>query len=91
MTWMDQYDTLAKPSRTPSPPTINLIWTVLYSVIRISFGFVFTQTYHRKVSTTVALPFAVNLVANLLYMPIIAGLRSVPLAADFVIAWATII
>ena len=38
-----------------------------------------------------ALPFAVNLVANLLFMPIFAGLRSVPLAAaDIVIVWATL-
>ena len=38
------------------------------------------------------MPFAINLVANLLFMPIFAGLRNVPLAAvDIVIVWATII
>jgi tryptophan-rich sensory protein len=37
-------------------------------------------------------PFAVNLVANLLFMPIFSGLRSVPLAAvDILIVWATIL
>ena len=42
--------------------------------------------------TKVALPFALNLVANLLFMPIFAGLRNVPLAAaDILIVWATII
>ena len=34
----------------------------------------------------------INLVANLLFMPIFAGLRSVPLAAaDIVIVWATLV
>jgi tryptophan-rich sensory protein len=40
----------------------------------------------------VALPFAINLVANLLFMPILAGLGNVPLAvADILIGWATIL
>ena len=40
----------------------------------------------------VALPFAVNLVANLLFMPTFSGLRNVPLAAaDIVVVWATIL
>jgi benzodiazapine receptor len=45
-----------------------------------------------KVRRLVAVPFAINLVANRLFMPIFSGLRSVPLAAvDIVIVWATII
>jgi hypothetical protein len=62
------------------PATISLIWTILYPVIIASFGFVFVfvQAFRRKVPPKVALPFAVNLVANLLFMPIFAGLRSVP-------------
>lgn len=92
MTWMDWYNSLAKPSWTPAPSTISLIWMILYPVILISFGFVFVQAFRRRASWKVALPFAVNLVANLLFMPIFAGLRSVPLAAaDIVIVWATII
>jgi len=86
MTWIEWYDSLAKPSWTPAPATISLIWMILYPVIVVSFGFVFVQAHRRKVPTKVALPFAVNLVANLLFMPIFAGLRSVPLAAaDIVI------
>ena len=42
--------------------------------------------------TKVALPFALNLVAILLFMPIFAGLRSVPLAAtDILIVGATLV
>ena len=91
MTWIDWYDSLAKPSWTPAPATISLIWTVLYPIILVSFGFIFVQAFRGKVGWKVALPFAVNLVANLLFMPIFAGLRTVPLAAaDILIVWATI-
>jgi translocator protein len=81
MTWIDWYDSLAKPSWTPLPSTISLIWTLLYPVILVSFGFVFVRAFQRKLPRLVALPFAVNLVANLLFMPIFSGLRNVPLAA----------
>jgi benzodiazapine receptor len=92
MTWMDWYNSLAKPSWTPAPATISLIWTILYPIILVSFGFVFVQAFRGKVAWKVALPFAVNLAANLLFMPLFAGLRNVPLAAlDIVIVWATIL
>jgi benzodiazapine receptor len=92
MTWMEWYDSLAKPSWTPAPATISLIWTILYPVILVSFGFVFLQAARKKLPGRVALPFAINLVANLLFMPIFAGLRSVPLAAaDIVVVWATLV
>ena len=92
MTWMEWYGSLAKPSWTPAPSTISLIWTLLYPVILISFGFVFVKTYQGKLPRFVTLPFAINLVANVLFMPIFAGLRNVPLAAgDIVIVCATIL
>src|SRR5579871_1696630 len=92
MTWMDWYDSLVKPSWTPPPATISLIWMILYPIILVSFGVVFVQAFRNKVPRMVAVPFAVNLVANLLFMPIFAGLRSLPLAAgDILIVWATII
>ena len=92
MTWIDWYDSLSKPSWTPAPSTISTIWMILYPVIAASFGFVFVLAFRRKLPRRVAMPFAINLVANLLFMPIFAGLRSVPLAAaDIVIVWATLV
>ena len=92
MTWIEWYNSLAKPSWTPAPATISLIWMILYPVIVASFGFVFVQASRQKLASKVALTFAVNLVANLLFMPIFAGLRSVPLAAaDILIVWTTLI
>ena len=92
MTWIEWYNSLAKPTWTPAPATISLIWMILYPIILISFGFVFVQAFRGKVGWKIAIPFAINLIANLLFMPIFAELRSVPLAAaDIVIVWATIL
>ena len=92
MTWRDWYNALEKPSWTPEPSTIGLIWQILYPVILISFGFVFVQAFRGKVKWLVALPFVINLVANLIFTPIQFGMRNLPLAAvDIVVVWTTII
>lgn len=92
MSWKEWYDSLVKPSWTPEPATIGLIWQILYPIILLTFGFVFVQTIRRKVPWKLALPFAINLAANLVFTPIQFGLRNLPLAAvDIVIVWATIL
>ena len=92
MSWMDWYNSLAKPSWTPTGSTIGLIWQILYPVIIVSFGFVFVQTMQKKVPWAVAMPFAINLVTNLIFTPIQFGMRNLPLAAlDILIVWSTII
>lgn len=92
MDWLDWYNSLAKPSWTPAPATIGIIWRVLYPIIFVSFGFVFLQALRKKLPWIVALPFAVNLAANLIFTPIQFGMRNLPLAsADILIVWATII
>lgn len=90
--WIDWYNSLAKPSWTPAPGTIGLIWQILYPVILLSFGFVFLQAYRSRIPWFVALPFAINLVANLIFTPIQFGLRNLPLASvDILLVWSTII
>ena len=92
MTWMEWYNSLAKPSWTPAPGTIGLIWQILYPIIIVTFGFVFVQAIRRKVPWQVALPFAINLVANLIFTTIQFGLRNLPLASvDILVVWSTII
>jgi len=92
MDWKTWYDELAKPSWTPAPATIGLIWQILYPVILITFGFVFVQVLRRKIPARVALPFALNLAANLVFTPIQFGLRNLPLAAvDILVVWGTIV
>ncbi|MFN7813170.1 MAG: TspO/MBR family protein [Planctomycetia bacterium] len=90
--WMDWYQSLAKPSWTPAPRTIGAIWQILYPIIAVTFGFVFVQAARGRLPAIVALPFAINLAANLLFMPIQFSLRSLPLAAvDIVVVWGTIL
>ena len=92
MDWMIWYNSLAKPEWTPSPATIGLIWSVLYPVILVSVGFVFIKVYRQQWPRKTAVPFGLNLIANLLFMPIFSGLRNVPLAAvDILLVWVTII
>jgi tryptophan-rich sensory protein len=53
---------------------------------------VFVQAIRRKVPWKVALPFAINLFANLNFTPIQFGMRNLPLAsADILVVWVTII
>jgi benzodiazapine receptor len=92
MTWMEWYDALDKPNWTPPPATIGLIWQILYPIILVSFGFIFVQAMRKKLPWMVAVPFAINLTANILFTPIQFGLRSLPLAAvDILVVWATIV
>lgn len=73
MEWRDWYDSLAKPSWTPEPATIGLIWQILYPIILITFGFVFVQAIRKKVPWKVALPFGINTPSRFL-LPLAAPL-----------------
>lgn len=63
MPWIEWYNSLARPSWTPVPFTISLIWMILYPIILISFGFVFVQSARKKPPWKVAVPFAITLAA----------------------------
>ena len=92
MDWRPWYDALAKPGWTPSPATIGLIWNILYPIIVISFGWLFWRIWRGQMPRAVALPFTINLMANLAFTPILFGWRSLPLAAvDVLLVWATIL
>lgn len=92
MEWIDWYNSLQKPSWTPEPATIGLIWQILYPIILVTFTFVFVQAFREKLPWIVVLPFAINLVANLIFTPIQFGLRNLTLAAvDIVVVWLTIL
>lgn len=91
MSWIEWYNSLSKPSWTPQPDTIGLIWKILYPIIFVSFGFVFFKAMRREIEWKIALPFVLNLIANLIFTPIQFGLRHLPLASlDILIVWLTI-
>lgn len=92
MSWMEWYNSLQKPGWTPAPQTIGTIWQVLYPVILLTFGYVFTQAFRGKIPLWVAIPFAINLVANVLFTPIQFGLRNLDWAAvDIVVVWGSLV
>ncbi len=92
MKWQEWYLNLVKPSWTPAGSTIGLIWQILYPIIFLSFGYVFLQVIRKKLPSRVALPFAINLVSNLIFTPIQFVMRNLPLASvDILIVWTTII
>ncbi len=92
MTWRDWYDALDKPTWTPEPSTIGLIWQILYPIILVTFVYVFYRVARKQIPWTVAIPFAINLIANIAFTPIQFGLRNLPLAAlDIAIVWLTIL
>lgn len=92
MGWRQWYDALEKPAWTPEPSTIGLIWQILYPIIFVTFGIVFVQSLRGRLPWLVALPFAINFLANIAFTPIQFGMRNLPLATvDILIVWVTIL
>lgn len=88
-TW---YDSLIKPSWTPSPGVISTIWTILYPIIIAVNVIVISKLVQKQISFAVALPFIINLIANIAFTPIQFGLRNLDMAAvDIVLVLLTII
>jgi len=89
---MDWYDSLSKPSWTPAPGVIGTIWTVLYPIIIIVFGYMVFRVLRGSAPATVLVPIGINMVTNIAFTPIQFGLRNLPLAAiDILLVLATIV
>lgn len=83
---------LIKPSWAPPAWLFGPVWTVLYTIIAVTFGYVFLQAARGLVPKTVALPFALNLVFNFIFTPIQFGLQNNFLAAvDILLVLVTLI
>lgn len=77
-TW---YATLTKPAWAPPAWLFGPVWTVLYALIALSFGYVFIQILQGKLPWFVGVPFALNLLFNFIFTPIQFGLQNNALAA----------
>lgn len=89
MTW---YEGLAKPSWTPAPQFIGTMWTILYPIIIVVFGYMILRVTRGDAPATVLIPVVVNVVANIAFTPIQFWLKSLPLASvDIVIVLVTIV
>jgi tryptophan-rich sensory protein len=92
----ESYQELLKPTWSPPAWIFGPVWTMLYLVIAVSYGYVFYLFATKKIPFIVALPFVLNLVFNFAFTPIQFGLKNLPLASlDIILvlgtlAWALI-
>ena len=86
------YQTLVKPAWAPPAWLFGPVWTVLYTIIAVSFGYVGYLYYKSSIPFIVLLPFLLNLVFNLAFTPLQFGLQSNLLASvDIVLVVGTLI
>ncbi len=72
-TW---YQTLIKPEWAPPSWIFGPVWSVLYLIIAITFGFLFYKVIKKELPRYIALPFLLNLLFNFLFTPIQFGLQN---------------
>ncbi len=75
------YTEWIQPGWAPPAWLFGPVWSVLYTVIAISFGYVFYKVFQGEIPKMVALPFVINLIANAAFTPVQFGLQNLPLAA----------
>ena len=88
----ESYQELLKPTWSPPAWIFGPVWTVLYVIIAISYGYVFYLFATKKIPFIVALPFALNLIFNFAFTPLQFGLKNLPLASlDIVLVLGTLV
>jgi tryptophan-rich sensory protein len=86
------YQSLIKPTWAPPAWLFGPVWTVLYLIIIVSFGYVVRLFLKKKISGLVLLPFVLNIVFNLLFSPIQFSLQNNLLAAiDILLVLGTLV
>ena len=87
-----QYAEYKKPRWAPPAWLVGPVWTVIYLLIAMSFGYVGYAFSVGTVSFMVLLPFLLNLLFNIAFTPILFRLRNFMLAAvDVLLVLATLV
>ena len=87
-----QYRSYKKPSWAPPAWLFGPVWTALYMLIAISFGYVGYLWITGVLSFSTVLPFVLNLIFNFLFTTIQFRWHNFTLAAlDVVAVWATLV
>ncbi len=86
------YQTLIKPTWAPPSWLFGPVWSVLYVIIFVTYGYVLYQVIQGKLPRIVALPFVLNLVFNFAFTPIQFWLKNNVLATvDILLVLGTLI
>jgi len=86
------YQNLIKPSWAPPGWLFGPVWTVLYAIIAVSFGYAGYLYWKGRISFLILLPFILNLIFNFAFTPIQFGLQNNLLAAmDILLVLGTLI
>ncbi len=92
MSTYNWYQTLIKPEWAPPSWLFGPVWSVLYIIIAVSFGYVAYRYAKGLLPFMVLLPFILNLIFNFAFTPLQFGLQNNLLAAiDIVLVLGTII
>jgi tryptophan-rich sensory protein len=75
------YLTLIKPQWAPPAWLFGPVWSVLYTIIAVSFSYVAYKYVKGSIPFMVLLPFILNLVFNFAFTPLQFGLQNNLLAA----------
>lgn len=86
------YSTLIKPEWAPPAWLFGPVWSVLYAIIAISFGYVAYKYSKGLIPFMVLLPFILNLVFNFAFTPLQFGLQNNLLASiDILLVLGTMV
>jgi len=86
------YQEFIKPFWAPPAWLFGPVWMVLYAIILVSFGTVFYKVYKGKLPCSVSVPFALNIISNIIFTNIQFGLRNNLLASiDILLVLGTIV
>ncbi len=86
------YQTLIKPTWAPPSWIFGPVWSVLYAIIAVSFGYVGYLYFKGVVPFAVVLPFALNIIFNIAFTPLQFGLKNNLLASiDILLVLGTLV
>lgn len=86
------YQMLIKPVWAPPAWLFGPVWSVLYTIIAISFGYVTYSYFKGLLPFMVLLPFILNLIFNAAFTPLQFGLQNNLLAAiDILLVLGTMV
>lgn len=86
------YSALIKPAWAPPSWLFGPVWTVLYTIIAITYGTVFYKIYTKQLPASLALPFVLNLIFNFSFTYFQFGIKNNLLASiDIVLVLITLV